>query len=69
MRDQVLWRKTAQIIQLAAEELDVSVERAMDMFYNSETFALLDNPDSGLQLMGDRYVLDSFLRELASQQP
>ncbi|AGB27461.1 MULTISPECIES: hypothetical protein [Prevotellaceae] len=69
MRDQVLWRKTARIIQLAAEELDVSVERAMDMFYNSETFALLDNPDSGLQLMGDRYVLDSFLRELASQQP
>lgn len=69
MRDQVLWRKTARIIQLAAEELDVSVERAMDMFYNSETFALLDNPDSGLQLMGDRYVLDSFLRELASRQP
>ena len=69
MRDQVLWRKTARIIQLAAEELDVSVERAMDMFYNSETFALLDNPDSGLQLMGDRYVLDSFFRELASQQP
>lgn len=69
MRDQVLWRKTARIIQLAAEELDVPVERAMDMFYNSETFALLDNPDSGLQLMGDRYVLDSFLRELASQQP
>ena len=69
MRDQVLWRKTARIIQLAAEELDVSVERAMDMFYNSETFALLDNPESGLQLMGDRYVLDSFLRELASQQP
>ncbi len=64
-----MWRKTARIIQLAAEELDVSVERAMDMFYNSETFALLDNPDSGLQLMGDRYVLDSFLRELASQQP
>lgn len=69
MRDQVLWRKTARIIQLAAEELDVSVERAMDIFYNSETFALLDNPDSGLQLMGDRYVLDSFLRELASRQP
>ena len=64
-----MWRKTARIIQLAAEELDVSVERAMDMFYNSETFALLGNPDSGLQLMGDRYVLDSFLRELASQQP
>lgn len=64
-----MWRKTARIIQLAAEELDVPVERAMDMFYNSETFALLDNPDSGLQLMGDRYVLDSFLRELASQQP
>lgn len=64
-----MWRKTARIIQLAAEELDVSVERAMDMFYNSETFALLDNPDSGLQLMGDRYVLDSFLRELASRQP
>ena len=32
--------------------------------YNSRTYALLDNPDSGLQLMSDSYILNDLLREL-----
>jgi hypothetical protein len=64
MRDQVLWRKTARIINLLAERLDVTQQTAMDVFYNSHTFQLFSNPDSGLQLFSDEYIVNDTLREL-----
>ncbi len=71
MRDQVLWRKTARIATILAERLDIDAERALidaeralNILYNSRTYALLDNPDSGLQLMSDSYILNDLLREL-----
>ena len=64
MRDQVLWRKTGRIATLLAERLDIDAERALDLLYNSNTFALLSNPDSGLQLQSDAYILADLLHEL-----
>lgn len=64
MRDQVLWRKEGRIADLLAERLNINTERALDIFYNSHTYALLVNPDSGLQLQSDAYILTSLLREL-----
>lgn len=64
MRDQVLWRKTGRIATLLAERLDIDTERALDLLYNSRTYALLTNPESGLQLQSDQYILVSILREL-----
>lgn len=64
MRDQVLWRKTGRIASLLAERLDIDAERALDILYNSRTYALLTNPESGLQLQSDDYILVSILREL-----
>lgn len=64
MRDQVLWRKTARIAALLAEHLNIEPERALDLLYNSHTFALLSNPDSGLQLMSDYYILNDLLQEV-----
>lgn len=64
MRDQVLWRKTGRIATLLAERLDIDAERALDLLYNSRTYALLVNPESGLQLQSDQYILVSILREL-----
>ena len=64
MRDQVLWRKEGRIVALLAERLDINTERALDILYNSHTYALLVNPDSGLQLQSDAYILTSLLREL-----
>ena len=64
MRDQVLWRKTGRIATLLAERLDIDAERALDILYNSRTYSLLANPDSGLQLQSDDYILVSILREL-----
>ena len=68
MRDQVLWRKEGRIADLLAERLNINTERAteraLDILYNSHTYALLVNPDSGLQLQSDAYILTSLLREL-----
>lgn len=64
MRDQVLWRKTGRIATLLAERLDIDAERALDLLYNSNTYALLSNPDSGLQLQSDQYILADILKEL-----
>lgn len=64
MRDQVLWRKTGRIAALLADRLDIDAERALDILYNSHTYSLLSNPDSGLQLQSDIYILNDLLREL-----
>ena len=64
MRDQVLWRKEGRIAALLAERLEIDAERALDIFYNSRTYKLLSNPDRGLQLQSDDYILADLLREL-----
>ena len=64
MRDQVLWRKTGRIAAMLAERLDIDAVRALDILYNSHTYKLLSNPDSGLQLQSDQYILTDLLREL-----
>ena len=64
MRDQVLWRKTARIATRLAECLNIDSVRALDILYNSHTFELLSNPESGLQLQSDRYILTNLMREL-----
>lgn len=64
MRDQVLWRKTGRIAALLADRLNIDADRALDLLYNSHTFTLFSNPDSGLQLQSDAYILNDLLREL-----
>lgn len=64
MRDQVLWRKTARIIEMIRDRLGVSAEKAIDLFYNSRTFSLLYNPESGLNLMSDQYIFEDFCMEM-----
>ena len=64
MRDSVLWRKQSTIIMMLAKELDVSPERALDIFYSTNTCRQLSNPKTGLQLMSDAHVLEDVLNEL-----
>lgn len=64
MRNQVLWRKEARIAVLLAEKLNINAVRALDILYNSRTYTLLVNAESGLQLQSDEYILNDLLREL-----
>ena len=67
MRDTVLWRKQSHIIWLLAEKLQIDAERALNIFYSTNTYPQLTNPKYGLHLMSDQYILENVLRELAGE--
>ena len=67
MRDSVLWRKQARIIMALASALAISEERALDLFYSTETYRQLSDPKYGLQLMSDGYIIENILAELSGQ--
>lgn len=64
MRDSVLWRKQSRIVMMLAKEKNISPEQALDLYYSSRTAQLLADPNTGLQLMSDKYVLEDLLAEL-----
>lgn len=63
MRDSVLWRKQSRIVMLLAKEKNITPEQALDIYYSSRTAQLLSDPNTGLQLMSDQYVLEDLLKE------
>ena len=69
MRDSVLWRKQSRIVMLLAKKKNITPEQALDIYYSSRTAQLLSDPNTGLQLMSDQYVLeDPFLKELGKKE-
>lgn len=64
MRDSVLWRKQSRIVMLLAEELSISPEQALDLYYKSDISRQLSDPRTGLQLMSDQYILEDLLAEI-----
>ena len=49
---------------LLGERLNVSSERALGIFYESGTCERLHDPETGLYLMGDLYIVNDIIREL-----
>lgn len=64
MRDNVLWRKQASIIMLLAKALQIEPDRALDLYYSTQTAQQLADPAMGLQLMSDLYIVENILSEL-----
>ena len=64
MRNNVLWRKIARIIIMIADELQISSERALVLFYKSNVYRMLVDSRYGLQTMSDTYIYDEFMMEL-----
>ena len=55
----------AELIQILMEKYGYTLEKAMDTLYNSETFARLQNADTGLYYQSPGYVY-SFLNSKLS---
>lgn len=68
MKEQVLWRKISRIIMLLSKRLDVSPERALDLFYATDVCKKLHDPRYGLHLMSDIYIVNDVLSELQDKQ-
>lgn len=64
MKNSTLWRKQSSIVMLLSETLNIDIEKALDLFYSSNTYQELQDPKSGLLLMSDKYILEDILEEL-----
>ena len=67
MRDSVLWRKLSHITMLLSEALQIDAERALDLLYSTKTYSQLSDPQSGMQLMSDQYIVENILEEVTTQ--
>ena len=67
MRDNVLWRKESRIVLALARALSIDAERALDVYYSTQTARQLSDPKYGLQLMSDGYIVENILSELRGQ--
>jgi len=47
---------TRELIKLLMERLEVDMKTAFDLFYNSDTYAALNRPESGLFFQSPKYV-------------
>ena len=53
---------------MLAEALQIDAERALDLFYTTRIYQQLTDPQYGLQLMNDDYILENLLEELRKTQ-
>ena len=64
LSDLLMWNKIGRIFTLLAERLNVTSERALDIFYTSKTNERLHDEKTGLYLMSDLYIVDDIILEL-----
>ncbi len=67
LSDLLMWNKIGRIVTLLSNRIDVSGERALDLFYTSHTNERLHNERTGLYLMSDLYIVDELITELRTQ--
>ncbi|WP_293666171.1 DUF3791 domain-containing protein [uncultured Parabacteroides sp.] len=59
----ILQMKYARIVKLFAEKAHLSYEEALGLFYDSETFQLLNEGVADLHCMSDEYLVDELILE------
>lgn len=59
----LLQKKYARIIELFAKENSVSLNKALDIFYNSETYKLMSEGVSDMHCMSDEYLVQELVKE------
>ena len=63
----ILDMKYARIIEILAQQLHISREEAMDIFYNSPVFELIDKGVADLHCRSDQYLADEIIKESKSK--
>lgn len=57
-KDVLLQMKYARIISLFAEETGITRDEALDFFYGSDLYVLLNKQTGGLYAEGDGYIVE-----------
>lgn len=68
MLDFLFWNKIARIIAELAERLDISTDRALQIFYDSDECRLLHIKELELYTMSDAYIVNDIIEELRRKQ-
>ncbi len=59
----LLQKKYARIIELLARCVNISEEKAMKLFYESNTYQLVSQGISDMHCYGDAYLVDEIMLE------
>lgn len=63
----VLQAKYARIISLIASKSNITLDQAMERFYSSEVFLLIQDGVADLHCRSDQYLADEVCREKLKQ--
>lgn len=63
IQEMILSSRIGQISAELARRLNIDPERALELFYASNTCAELHDKSTGLYLYGNLYIADEFMRE------
>lgn len=64
----ILQQKYARIVQRFAEKTDIPYELALDKFYDSKTFELINEGVADMHCMSDEYLVDELIIEFQKKQ-
>lgn len=64
----ILQAKYARIIKGIADKLKIPLEDAMDRFYHSQTFQLIDHGIADLHCRSDIYLIDEYCLEAEEKE-
>ena len=61
-------RSTQELIKILVEDKNITVDRAMDIVYNSKTFELLCDLETHLYYESPAYVYEMLKKEIGSEE-
>ncbi len=59
----LLQKKYARIVKLLAEQIEISLDEALGMFYNSFTYELVSQGISDMHCRTDQNIVDEIIAE------
>lgn len=57
---------SADLVEMLTQDFGMTMQEALDVFYNSETYAKLNNPATGLYFQSSKYVYSYLKNELST---
>ena len=69
LSDLLMWNKIGRIVTILSDRLDISSERALDVFYTSKTCERLHDPSTLLYTFSDLYIVEDIIREIQQGNP
>ena len=64
----LLQKKYARIVELFAQTAGISIDAALDFFYQSKVYMLIKDGVSDMHCMSDDYLVEDLMNEYSNKQ-